>query len=606
VKLDDGFGDQRLSLDVTPLLDVVFILVLFFAVTTSFISPRELDALKGNVVSLSEDKRSLDQEVQRVSAALDARVTELTELDAQHRELRVEHAQMLEAKRAEVAALEQRLDDQLADGEKMRWMMAALEEDKAGIEKTLADSRQRNTSLREQLEQAYRDYQGVQIELTGLREQHRSQSVALAGARTSLAGARDRATALDARVAALSSTLDEKAQREVLLQALIQEKAAQAAATAEQLGTSQQRAETLAGRIATLESDLGARADDERLLRALLAEKAEEAAALGQRLSSTQGDRDALQRELAGLRALSAQQADRLAGLSASVEQKSQRERLLQALIQEKAAEAAATQDRLGTSQERGAALERSIAALQTDLQTRADDERLLRALLAEKASEASTLGQRLSAAETDRAVLDSELAGLRALGAEQAEQVRRLRTRLAEMDEELASYRKLADLDREQIERIVRAQDRLRAGLGEYLKDNRIDITRDRERLTLQLSDRILFPSGSASIRPAGLEVLRRLGELLRERLDVLEVQVGGHTDNVPLSGDRGGLLSDNWGLSAARAVSVVDFLEKEVGLDPDRLSAVGYGEHRPVAPNDTAEGRARNRRIELVLLPR
>ena len=505
MKLDDGFGAERLSLDVTPLLDVVFILVLFFAVTTSFISPRELDALKGNVVSLTEDKRSLDREVRRVSAALDARAAELASLNERHAELRLEHAQMLEAKRAEVAALESRLDAQRADSEKMRWMMAALEEDKAGIEKTLADSTRTNASLREQLEQAYRDYRGVQIALEDLRDEHRAQAQALASTHTDLTGARARAASLEDRVAGLSATVQETSERERLLQALIRQKAAEAAAAADAA-----------------------------------------AARLGD------------------------------------------------------------AEQRLDAAQQRGEALARRVAALQADLGTRADDERLLRALLAEKAEQAADLDRRLSSAEGERAALAGELAGLRALSAEQADEVRSLRARVARMDTELAKFREIADLDREQIERIVRAQERLRAGLGEYLEDNRIGITRDRERLTLQLSDRILFASGSASIRADGLEVLRRLGELLRERLDVLEVQVGGHTDNVPLSGARGGLLSDNWGLSAARAVSVVDFLQDEVGLDPDRLSAVGYGEHRPVAPNDTPQGRARNRRIEIVLLPR
>ncbi|MCH9673999.1 MAG: OmpA family protein, partial [Gammaproteobacteria bacterium] len=118
-------------------------------------------------------------------------------------------------------------------------------------------------------------------------------------------------------------------------------------------------------------------------------------------------------------------------------------------------------------------------------------------------------------------------------------------------------------------------------------------------------LSDRILFDSGSADIKPAGLNILRRVGEVLKSRIGDLEVQVGGHTDNVPIR-NRAGALGTNWGLSSARAVNVVRFFETELGINPLLLSAVGYSEHRPIADNATGAGRARNRRIEIVLLPR
>ena len=109
---------------------------------------------------------------------------------------------------------------------------------------------------------------------------------------------------------------------------------------------------------------------------------------------------------------------------------------------------------------------------------------------------------------------------------------------------------------------------------------------------------------SGSPNIKPEGLDVLKNIGTILKERMGQLDILIGGHTDNIPVSVGEG--LADNWGLSAARAVNVVRFFEKEVGIDPSRVAAVGYGEHRPVGDNATRAGRAQNRRIEIVLLPR
>jgi len=115
-----------------------------------------------------------------------------------------------------------------------------------------------------------------------------------------------------------------------------------------------------------------------------------------------------------------------------------------------------------------------------------------------------------------------------------------------------------------------------------------------------LRLADRLLFPSGLAAIQPRGRRLLDRLLPLLSQFRGRIEVE--GHTDNVPIRTSR---FPSNWELSAARAIAVVRHL-RAAGLAPGRLKAVGYGENRPVAPNATAKGRARNRRVAIVLVPR
>jgi chemotaxis protein MotB len=115
---------------------------------------------------------------------------------------------------------------------------------------------------------------------------------------------------------------------------------------------------------------------------------------------------------------------------------------------------------------------------------------------------------------------------------------------------------------------------------------------------LLITLPDRILFAPGSAEIASTGPPVLARISEILLERED--RIRVEGHTDNRPISTRR---FPTNWELSVARAVNVLKHLTEEGKIPPRRLSAVGYGESRPVLPNDTPEHRAGNRRVEIVL---
>lgn len=115
---------------------------------------------------------------------------------------------------------------------------------------------------------------------------------------------------------------------------------------------------------------------------------------------------------------------------------------------------------------------------------------------------------------------------------------------------------------------------------------------------LEIELKASILFPSGSAALTESALPVLRKLSKVLREHPN--PIQVEGHTDNVPI---RSLVYPSNWELSAARAASVVQ-LFAQYGIDPGRLAAIGYGEHRPVADNDSVAGRRKNRRVALVVL--
>jgi len=143
---------------------------------------------------------------------------------------------------------------------------------------------------------------------------------------------------------------------------------------------------------------------------------------------------------------------------------------------------------------------------------------------------------------------------------------------------------------------------DALVAKLEEEIQRGEVKISELKGKLTVNVIDKILFDSGKASLKPAGFKVLKQIGEILKSAADK-NIQVEGHTDNVPISGTLAQKYPTNWELSTARAATVLHFLQDKVGISGERLSAVGYGEYNPITSNQTAEGHAQNRRIQIVL---
>ncbi len=135
---------------------------------------------------------------------------------------------------------------------------------------------------------------------------------------------------------------------------------------------------------------------------------------------------------------------------------------------------------------------------------------------------------------------------------------------------------------------------------LEQEVSSGKIEIQKLKGQLQVRALDRILFASGSAELKPEGKAVLKKLATQILKLPDQ-RVRVEGHTDNVPISTAR---FPSNWELSASRAAQVVRAFE-EAGLDSTRLEAIGFGPNRPIEDNATAEGRSRNRRIEIVLVP-
>lgn len=133
--------------------------------------------------------------------------------------------------------------------------------------------------------------------------------------------------------------------------------------------------------------------------------------------------------------------------------------------------------------------------------------------------------------------------------------------------------------------------------------KENDLTIEVKNGKVYVSLAEQLLFKSGSTAVDPKGVNALKQLAGVLKDNPDI-QILVEGHTDNVPL-GRTSQYMKNNWDLSVMRATSIVDILSS-AGVSPDRVTAAGKGEFAPLTTNETAEGRAKNRRTEIILTPK
>jgi chemotaxis protein MotB len=165
----------------------------------------------------------------------------------------------------------------------------------------------------------------------------------------------------------------------------------------------------------------------------------------------------------------------------------------------------------------------------------------------------------------------------------------------------------RIAAISQEKEDEIVRMKstyDELVASMQKEIEEGQITITQLADRLSVSMVDKILFPSGEAEITAEGIEILERVGNVLKNTQNQM-IRVEGHTDNVPIHPNLQDKFPTNWELSTARATNVVRFLQEKVGIKGVRLQAIGMSEYHPVVSNETKAGRSQNRRIEINLLP-
>jgi chemotaxis protein MotB len=148
-------------------------------------------------------------------------------------------------------------------------------------------------------------------------------------------------------------------------------------------------------------------------------------------------------------------------------------------------------------------------------------------------------------------------------------------------------------------VSRDAALEQRLARELAGAIGARRLELIRDTRGLVVSMPDDAAFPTGSAEATGEARRLIERVGDTLREVPNGIRIE--GHTDNVPIRTARD---ESNWELSTARASAIVAVLVDRVGIDAGRLSAAGYGQYHPLNPNDTEAHRARNRRVDLVIL--
>lgn len=216
---------------------------------------------------------------------------------------------------------------------------------------------------------------------------------------------------------------------------------------------------------------------------------------------------------------------------------------------------------------------------------------------LAEERSQREALDARVAALTAERDRLQRRIGELRASEAA-------LTTERDQLTRERDVLRAGNEQAQAALAAMREAQDALRNRLSAELASGEASMRGDSEEVAIALDERILFPPGASELNERGLEVLARVAQSLATLRDRV-VRIEGHTDSTPISGANAERFPTNWELSTARATTVVRFLQQH-GIAGERLAAVGFGEHHPVADNGTAIGRRRNRRIEIVIARR
>jgi chemotaxis protein MotB len=209
--------------------------------------------------------------------------------------------------------------------------------------------------------------------------------------------------------------------------------------------------------------------------------------------------------------------------------------------------------------------------------------------------SQQATLEQQVRILQEQRAALEREKSSLErakeALDGQQADLLKQVNVLESQKSKLMSASRQ----SQEQYDALV-------SNLSEQVQKGQLQVRRYKDMLTVDVAEQLFFDSGRATLKESGKAVLKEVADAMKDYADKA-IRVVGHTDNVPIAKAARNVFPSNWELSAARATTVVRFLQ-EAGIAPERLIATGRAEYAPVAPNESPEGRQKNRRIEITLI--
>jgi chemotaxis protein MotB len=242
---------------------------------------------------------------------------------------------------------------------------------------------------------------------------------------------------------------------------------------------------------------------------------------------------------------------------------------------------------------------ETSLKEAKEKLQTCSTDLSALRSEKSLREEQLSDLRAQLADCKALRDIQLSQVGDLTVMSKGANENMKRTLDQLAEKDKYIHLLQ-AAKTKADSINLALSAN--LKAQLKEGIEDQDIEIKVDKTVVMINLSDKMLFQSGSTNLTSRANEVLGKIATIIEDRPD-LEVMVEGYTDNVPINT---ACVKDNWDLSVKRATAVVRILQENYNIDPNRLIAAGRGEYNALADNETKEGRSTNRRTRIIILPK
>jgi chemotaxis protein MotB len=232
----------------------------------------------------------------------------------------------------------------------------------------------------------------------------------------------------------------------------------------------------------------------------------------------------------------------------------------------------------------------RRLKAAQADAQTLRDDSARFAAQIA---SQGSTIGQ----LKQQIGDLTKKVEDLTNQAGNQQNQLNLTKEQLADRQRRLVALQALMDQQKRAIQDIRKKMTDALVGFN----SSDLTVSIKNGKVYVSLSENLLFPSGSATVNPKGKDALGKLAQALNTDQDIT-VDIEGHTDSIPIHGR----YQDNWALSVARSTAIVRILTTDYQVDPTRVIASGHSSYDPVQPNSTADGRAQNRRTDIILSPK
>ena len=252
---------------------------------------------------------------------------------------------------------------------------------------------------------------------------------------------------------------------------------------------------------------------------------------------------------------------------------------------------------KLKAEQEKYARLNDYYVQVQNDLKKCREEEEANARLRAQLESELRATKNQASMLQENNSTMINQLKDLSVISSAQAESIKKSLDNIGSKDAYI-----------QDLQRAMARKDSLNMALVMNLKsalndinDSDIEVKVEKSAVYISISDKLLFRSGSYDVNDRAMEVLGKVAQVLNSKPEI-EFLVEGHTDNVPI---KNACIQDNWDLSTKRATAVARLLQNRFNIDPRRMTAGGRSEFMPVSGNETADGRAANRRTRIVILP-